>query len=141
VRWALAAGLVLAALSGGSGWWLRGNQPQSDLASEDSAIDAALTVPVRTDNLPPEIAAALTDYAKSVAQLELALEQLADRLDPVSYESIQGNLYTIDRAIFEARSALSADPQSEYLNAHLANSMARKVRLLQQATRLASNRI
>jgi hypothetical protein len=140
LRFAIAAGLLLAALSGGSGWWLRGNQTQPDLAEADTRGDA-VPIQVRTDGLPPEIAAALADYAESVAQLELALEQVADRLDPVSYESIQGNLYTLDRAILEARSALSADPQSEYLNAHLANSMLRKVRLLQQATRLASNRI
>ena len=43
--------------------------------------------------------------------------------------------------VFEARVALGNDPQSEYLNAHLADSMMRKVRLLRQVTQLASNHI
>lgn len=144
MRWALAAGLVLAALSAGSGWWLRGPQGEPaprELELARPTLDAAPIVPVRMENLPPEVVSALADYAQSVTQLEAALERVADRMDPESYESIQGNLYTIDRAIFEAHAALNADPQSEYLNAHLANSMARKVRLLQQATRLASNQI
>lgn len=140
-RWLAAAAVLLALLSGASGWLLRGESAEmAQMAEGDSGAATILPQPASMD-LPPEVATALSDYEQSVRQLELALEQLADRMDPVSYESIQGNLVTIDRAIFEARSALSADPQSEYLNVHLANSMMRKVRLLQQATRLASNQI
>ena len=108
----------------------------------DADFDAPTGMPdTSLQSLPPELANALMQYEASAKQLESSLTELADQLDPVVYETLEGNLYTIDRAIHEARVALSTDPQSEYLNTHLADSMMRKVRLLQQVTQLASNRI
>jgi hypothetical protein len=119
---ALAAALFLAILAGGTGYWLRGPGDTVDVSA-------------------PELADALADYEASVAQLEASLLGYADRMDSRLYETIEGNLETIDRAIFEARVALNDDPKSEYLNAHLQDSMMRKVRLLRQVTQLAGNHI
>lgn len=142
----LAAGLALMIFSASAGYWLRGSHspsPEPMTASSDADFDAASSrLPsLSLRSLPPELAEALIEYEASAKQLEASLHELADQLDPVVYETLEGNLYTIDRAIHEARVALSSDPQSEYLNAHLADSMMRKVRLLQQVTQLASNQI
>lgn len=140
----LAAGLALMIFSAGAGYWLRGSHspsPESTLPA-DAGLEMASNRPsLSLQSLPPELADAIIEYEASAKQLEATMKELAAQLDPVVYETLEGNLYTIDRAIHEARVALSADPQSEYLNAHLADSMMRKVRLLQQVTQLASNQI
>jgi len=47
------------------------------------------------------------------------------------------NLRIIDRAIAQARSALSADPGSAYLSLHLAQTMRTKLDLLRRAQAIA----
>jgi hypothetical protein len=139
---ALAAAILLAILAGGAGYWLRGPSATVDPQTPNLAVDERQTpFELTMSSLPPEIAAALADYEASVAQLEASLLSYADRMDSQLYETIEGNLETMDRAIYEARVALNDDPQSEYLNAHLADSMMRKVRLLRQVTQLAGNHI
>jgi hypothetical protein len=139
---ALAAALLLAMLAGGGGYWLRGPGEAVDPVESDRSMDERVgPMNVSMNALPPDLADALANYEASVAQLETTLRSFSDSMDPQLYETIEGNLDTIDRAIFEARVALSNDPQSEYLNAHLADSMMRKVRLLRQVTQLASNHI
>ena len=63
-------------------------------------------------------------------------DQGRDRLDPRTYEVLERNLRTIDRAIDEARRALEADPGNVYLNNHLAGARQRKLALLRRATAL-----
>jgi hypothetical protein len=139
---ALAAAMILALLAGGAGYWLRGPSEVVDDAFDDFAVEErGAQYELTMNSLPPELADALADYEASVAQLEASLLAQADRMDSSLYETIEGNLDTIDQAIFEARLALGENPQSEYLNAHLADSMMRKVRLLRQVTQLANNRI
>ena len=95
--------------------------------------------PAARQNAP--LAEAMAMYQLSIEQLETALLERSDQLDPATMETIQSNLRAIDDAIFDSRQALSRDPESEYLNAHLSASIKRKVRLLRQANNLASNQI
>lgn len=73
-------------------------------------------------------------YSAAVAELERALEEGRDRLDPETVRVVEENLAIIERAIEETRRALSEDPDDPYLNRHLANTMQRKVDVLREAT-------
>ena len=78
-------------------------------------------------------------YEETIEGLEEQLRIGRDRLDPKTVEALEGSLATIDRAIARAQEALDADPASAYLNRHLADARTRKLRVLQQAARLASS--
>ena len=78
-------------------------------------------------------------YEATIADLEEQLQIGRDRLDPKTVEALESSLATIDRAIGRAREALDEDPASVYLNRHLADARTRKLRVLQQAARLASS--
>jgi len=51
---------------------------------------------------------------------------------------LEESLATIDRALERSRTALAADPANPYLNAHLQETMRRKVELLRQAAALVA---
>lgn len=76
-------------------------------------------------------------YEATIQNLEEQLQIGRDRLDPKTVAALEGSLATIDRAIARAQEALEADPASVYLNRHLADARTRKLRVLQQAARLA----
>lgn len=76
-------------------------------------------------------------YEATIQDLEEQLQVGRDRLDPRTVAALEGSLATIDRAIARAQEALEADPASVYLNRHLADARTRKLRVLQQAARLA----
>ena len=78
---------------------------------------------------------------ESIGELEAALQRYGDHLDPDTREAIAQNLELIDSAIADAILALKEDPNSDYLQSHIATSMELKVRLLEDATRLASMEI
>jgi hypothetical protein len=78
-------------------------------------------------------------YEATVESLEEQLRLGRDRLDPKTVEALESSLATIDRAIARAQDALEADPASVYLNRHLADARTRKLRVLQQAARLATS--
>jgi Putative zinc-finger len=125
-----AAGIALAAISGGAVWMLR-----------------PAAAPVATTPIPPAVSAtpavnvsasrnASRSYAAAVADLERVLAQGRGRLDPTTVRIIEQNLAAIDRAIAEAQRALDADSANLYLNTHLAETMRRKLDLLRQAAAL-----
>jgi hypothetical protein len=68
------------------------------------------------------------------------LEQGRGTLDTTTVRVLERNLALIDRAIADARRALAADPSNSYLNAHLAQTMRRKIDLLRQAADLVAAR-
>lgn len=59
-------------------------------------------------------------------------------LDTATARVIKENLEIIDVAIEEINEALSHDPSSEFLNAHLARTLRRKVDVLKRASGLIS---
>lgn len=122
---AVAAGVTLVLASVAAAWLLGGGdgRPGAPLEGPPPASS-------RVD-LPRE------SYDHAVGDLEQVLAEGRDRLDPRTYEAIERNLRTIDRAIAEARQALEADPGNVYLNNHLATARQRKLALLRRATALA----
>jgi anti-sigma factor RsiW len=117
----VAAGLALVVLSGGGAWFVaRGQRPAS----------RGLVVPASTRVMP----AAHDPYAAEVADLQKALDERRDQLDPVTVKTIEANLKIIDLASAQARTALAADPANPYLKEVVSRQMKKKVELLKQAT-------
>ncbi len=77
-------------------------------------------------------------HEEAIAELRKALARERDRLDPATIRTLESNLAIIDLAIDQAKRALAADPANTYVKEHLADTMRRKVELLQRATMLAS---
>lgn len=129
---AAAAGLLIAALSGGAAWMVtQGGAPwpgertaSAPDTAEPGATDAALA------SVDPR-------YAATIEDLEKTLARGRDRLEPETVRVLERNLAIIDAAIEDSRRALAADPESPYLYRHLNQQMQRKVDLLQQATVVA----
>ena len=117
-----AASIGLILLSGATAWWLaRG-------ASQPARPDApAATIqPAAARQADPQ-------YDAAIADLERALLEGRELLQPETLRILEQNLATIDRAIGEAQRALAADPSNLYLNNHLADTRRRKLALLRQA--------
>ena len=123
---AVAAGLILA-LAPAAGVWLL---LSANGAGRGSGPDAPPADVVRV-NLADEA------YDHAVGDLEQALADGRDTLDPRTYAVIERNLRAIDRAIAESRRALEADPGNVFLNNHLATARQRKLTLLRRAAALA----
>jgi hypothetical protein len=127
-----AASVALALLSGSAAWLImrRGMVAPPAVGATDTApllVNASASASDRR-------------YATQVADIERALERGRGQLDTVTVRIIEKNLGIIDRAIRDARSALTADPGNAYLNLHLAQEMRRKLELLRQAATLAGAR-
>lgn len=128
----LAAGILLAAITGGA-VWLATRPPLQQLATEDE-----------TDRLisrPPATLTSAVDrtHDAAVSELEEALRAGRTRLDTVTVRILEENLQIIDRAIADARRAVLADPRNHYLDQHLAETMRRKLQLLRKAVELTAS--
>jgi hypothetical protein len=125
-----AAGIALVALSLAGGW-------------------LALRTPARSGSLPAGgglehnvvwLPGADSEYDAAVSQLRAALNDNRSQLDSTTVHVLEKNLAIIDSAVSEARHALAQDPNNQYLNHHLAETMRRKVELLRRASTLAGAR-
>lgn len=135
----VAAGVALMILSASAGWWLHGLG--TPIATEVASIEQPELVAPQGDATAANFADQEERLAESIRELESALQTYGSRLDPDTREAIVQNLELIDSAIADANRALQQDPNSDFLHSHIANSMERKVRLLEDATRLASREI
>jgi anti-sigma factor RsiW len=101
---------------------------------EGSAVPAARTgAEAVTAPLTPG-----SPHEEAISELRKALAKERHRLDPATIRALEANLTIIDLAIDQAKRALAADPANTYVKEHLAETMRRKVELLQRATILAS---
>lgn len=75
-------------------------------------------------------------YQFAIADMEEALEQGRDRLDPETVRVLEESLKLVDGAIREARRALAVDPGSAYLSRYLARTMRRKLDVLEHGNNL-----
>ena len=141
-RWqAIAAAVTLAVLSGAMGWILRGDPappPRTDSMAQAPVFDddwhGADAVPVHFDEDNAHLAG-------SIRELEAALRARRGELDEETLAAVEDNLMAIDSAIRDALRALGQDPDSSYLRSHLASTMERKARLLEDANRLSRREI
>jgi anti-sigma factor RsiW len=129
----LAAAAVLIALLSSAGVWLALSRRPAPLALRPapaggtSAGEAALPASFEVRR-----------YDAAIAELQGALRQHRNELDPKTVEVIEKNLRIIDQATEQARRALAADPANPYLNDHLAAQLRLKVDVLRQATALVA---
>ena len=143
-----AASLLLAAVSGGVVWELRGRPERVEAGGSRAAADARLgpgggaaavqASPDVSSSTPGVSAVSYADaqYDAAVADLERALEKGRGRLDKSTIAIVSQNLEIIDRAIEQARQALEADPANSYLGSHLVETRRKKLDLLRRATAL-----
>jgi len=107
---------------------------QTERAPSVEAVPAARTEAGNTlASETPE-----TPHEEAISELRKALARERDRLDPTTIRTLEANLAIIDLAIDQAKRALAADPADSYVKEHLAETMRRRVELLQRATMLAS---
>lgn len=104
--------------------------------------ETATTNPAPVSVVPVGIwrANSSADHAVSDLRLALAEGQRTGRLSPTTVRRIEHSLAVIDSAIAEGTRALAVDPNSPYLNQHLADTMRRKMEFLREANRIASPR-
>jgi anti-sigma factor RsiW len=99
----------------------------------------ALPAASRSDEAPPSMSLATeTPHEEAISELRRALASNRDKLNPTTIRTLEANLAIIDLAIDQARRALAADSANTYVREHLAETMRRRVELLQRATTLAS---
>ncbi len=124
-----AASIALMILSSGTAWLFvsAGGQPAAVAEREVPAPGMVSYEP----------GVAERKYGTAIADLERVLTERRSQLAPETVQVIEQNLRIIDRAIFQARRALAADPSSSYLNDHLSRTMRQKLEFLRRATALA----
>jgi hypothetical protein len=123
---ALAAGIVLMAVSSGAVWLSLRSHGSNQGASPAPSLErtASWTLPVDSGVDP------------LVAQLRNTLKTNRSQLDTSTVRVLEKNLAIIDSAIAEARRALDADPNNNYLNHHLADVVRRRADLLRRVSTL-----
>jgi len=120
----VAAGLALVVLSGGGAWFFtKGQRARTATVAQHRPSTDIVTV----SHDDPQ-------YAAEVADLQKALNERRDQLDPETVKTIEANLKIIDLATTQARTALAADPANPYLKEVVSKQMKKKVELLKQAT-------
>jgi hypothetical protein len=132
-----AAAVLLMAVSAGTAWFARGGLAPVDGTPRSPRVIEAEIEPtpgggeVRLANF------ADAQYDAAVADLEKALAERRNDLNPRTVEILERNLTLIDAAITQARQALEEDPGNTYLNRHLVESRRRKLELLRRAAAIS----
>lgn len=117
-----AAGLLMAAVGGGTVWMaLRGGRP-AEQAQEVAAMTGALPAAAAPDDV-------------EIRDLEQLLEAGRAVLDTSTVRVVEESLRLIDAAIAEARAAIQRDSTKAYLNGRIAARMRQKLAILRMATR------
>ena len=128
---AAAAALLVAVGAGGTAIALRG-------AAAPGTPGPAVVGATDSGVVPVALPAASTTFDNAVADLERVLAEHRDHLDSTTVRVLEQSLRSIDRAIVQARAALATDPNDPYLNAHLAETMRRKLNLMRRAVTLVA---
>lgn len=132
-----AAAVLLMAVSAGAAWFLRGGSaPQAGPALTSPAVQAEVE-PTGDEGQVRLANFADAQYDAAVADLEHALAERRNDLNPRTVEILERNLKLIDAAIAQARQALEEDPGNTYLNRHLVESRRRKLDLLRRAAAIS----
>jgi len=127
-----AAAVLLMAISAATAWVVSNRM-------RGSSIPAAAAIQAEVEpTAPPDVVRPVNfadpQYDAAVSDLERALAERRNDLNPRTVEILERNLRLIDAAITQARQALEQDPGNAYLNRHLVESRRRKLELLRRAT-------
>ena len=129
----VAACLAVAVVSGGAVYAIFNGRAQ---APSTHAIPSSFGETGAV--VPSSGAAGESPREEAVSEIRQALARGRGTLDPATVKTLEANLAIIEIAIGQAKRAFAADPANSYVREHLANTMKRKVELLQRATMLAS---
>ena len=124
----VAASIALILLSAGGTYLIRQAGPAQAPAAVQPGGSELMQVALGS--------AAVQRYDHAVGDLSQVLEAGRQRLDPNTVRILERNLQLIDGAIAEAMQAVADDPASVYLQAHLAETMQRKLAVMRQAADL-----
>lgn len=127
VPWLIAAGIVLAVLSGSASWWLVQRQERT---APPIVVTRAPVMEAAARRIPS------VTYDQAVAELQEILEAGRGRLDSTTVQVLELNLAIIDRALQQARQAIEADPANRYLREHLQQTLQQKLDLMRHAADL-----
>ena len=121
-----AASVALMLMSAGTMYLMVNDreQPAQVVAERPAGNGTVTSVGART----------AANYSDAIDELETALKNGRTQLDSSTVRVLETNLRTIDVAIADARQALSRDPDNQYLNRYLDQTIQRKVQLLRRAT-------
>lgn len=120
-----AASVALMLTSAGTMYLMMGERAAPVAQQQDAAAATeVLSVGARTE----------ANYSSAIEELESALDHGRTQLDTSTVRVLETNLRAINIAIADARQALSRDPDNQYLNRYLDQTMQRKVQLLRRAT-------
>jgi anti-sigma factor RsiW len=128
----LAAGLAFAVVGAGGAVALGALGGTSDGAGMPVIAPAPVVQPAVA--VPGGAA-----WDQAVTELRAVLDAGRGRLDPRTVRVLEQSLATIDRALARSREALASDPANPYLNAHLQETMRRKIELLRHAAGLVAS--
>lgn len=127
-----AAAVLLMAVSAGTAWVI--SNRVADVPTTPAQIIQAEVEPTATPDVVRPVNFADPQYDAAILDLERALQERRNDLNPRTVEILERNLKLIDAAIAQARQALEEDPGNAYLNRHLVESRRRKLELLRRAT-------
>jgi anti-sigma factor RsiW len=130
-----AAALALVAFSSAvtTHWIGRRGAPTPEVAA---LPEARVAEPARAVTALAAFRPTEREYLRTVEDLETVLEARRHRLAPETVATVEENLRIIDRAIWESRVALEADPGNADLPLVLSGVYRKKVELLQAAIQL-----
>ncbi len=121
----LAASLTVALISGGAVWaYLLGTSAGRGVGISLSPSPGLV--------LPVGMQGAYDEYQEAAQELQDVIEAGREILDAETIQVLEENLAVIDKAISESAAALAQDPASPVLRRILADSMRRRVQLLQK---------
>ena len=124
---ALAAGIALMIVSSGAVWLsLRGHPAGGSQSSSDPGNEINIGW---TDSVDHSVGPVVDSLRKILGENRAQLNDSTVRV-------LEKNLAIIDSAIAEARRALDADPNNNYLNHHLADVVRRRADLLRRVSTL-----
>lgn len=122
---ALAAGIALMIVSSGAVWLSLRRGPAEQPSTSNGTID----IPAVWHQVDSSVDPVVEDLRRTLRENRAQLSDSTVRI-------LEKNLAIIDSAIVEARRALDADPNNNYLNHHLADVVRRRADLLRRVSAL-----
>jgi hypothetical protein len=138
MAWLAMAAMLVLAVGGALVYMVR--QPAAPATGVQGQVSPAgagnATPGDLVQSVEMELQAAASHYEKAIASLEQVANASDSPLDPEVMATLRGNLQVIDAAIAESRTALRAEPDSQFAQESLFDAFRRKVSLLQDTIAL-----
>jgi anti-sigma-K factor RskA len=142
MAWLAMAALLVLAVGGALVYMVRQPAPPASTSTAGTQDAGSATATVNADpndlvqSVEIELQAAASHYEKAITSLELVANASDSPLDPDVTATLRANLQVIDAAIADSRTALRAQPDSQFAQESLFDAFRRKVSLLQDTIAL-----